>query len=133
MISTELFTILLILDGAFILFSIWDNENRIYGNILASFLASVFSFFLAINQIAGNVGTETIIHNTTITNSTTYLNMSVTMDNWIYARALTTFQDSGFMWLMILVGISMAFITFLYIAELLYERQAGIEIGEEEG
>lgn len=47
-----------------LIYSVWDNDNRLYGNIITGFLGSVFSFYLASSISGGNVisaGTDQII------------------------------------------------------------------------
>lgn len=55
MISTGIFIAIMVGVAGALVYSIWDNDNRLYGNIITAFLGSVFSFYLAASISGGNV------------------------------------------------------------------------------
>lgn len=53
MITPLVFGVLVVIDFVFILFTILDNGNRVYGDIVTGILATILSFMLANYIISG--------------------------------------------------------------------------------
>lgn len=58
MITPLLFGVLVAIDFGFILFSMLDHGNRVYGDIIAGILATILSFMLANYIISGLIVAE---------------------------------------------------------------------------
>jgi hypothetical protein len=114
----------MIFDVGLIGYTFYDNENRLYGNIITGFIAVILTFVLAIFSIVNNTGYWSSVIASTEYNATTGITTYVYTDHWY------TFQDPSLMWVWILVGIVVMLFTFLFVYEAVVESKTegeGIE------
>ena len=66
MITEAIYLVLLVLALALFIYSIIDNNNRVYANIVTLFMATIIFFMLAMFATSGDLenSNETIIQNT---------------------------------------------------------------------
>lgn len=126
MVPFDLLLVLIPIDFLLIIYGVWDHDNRVYGNVLACFLAAVLAFFIAQMSISGGV---VDIH-PAVFNVTT--NTTLNVDTYVYEPVTIPIQDPPLQMFFIFVGVIMSFVTLLFIAEALYMRRMGDEEGEEE-
>ena len=56
MITPLVFWVLAGIDACLIIYSFWDHENRMYGNVITCLIASVLSGLLGLYILNGSVG-----------------------------------------------------------------------------
>lgn len=114
MISPLLFGVLAIVDFVLIVYSFYDSQNRVYGNIISSLLAVILSFLLAQMIISGGVVTvEKFISSTTENGSTVYQYQDM---------AIQTI-DSSVGYLFMLIGVIMLIVLLFFIMHELSDRK----------
>jgi hypothetical protein len=92
MITPLIFGVLCVIDFAFILFALLDNENRVYGDIVASGLSVILSFMLSNYIISG----------------------------LIIASESTPIMDGSIGYFFVLIGVVMAIVTIWKIVDVIY-------------
>ena len=89
MITPLIFWVLATIDAILVIYSFWDHDNRVYGNIIASFVSFILSAMLALYVISGSVAEITPVAtqkmmNWSLGNQTTvytYTNQTVVMQD----------------------------------------------------
>ena len=119
MIPQEIIYVLMGVCGISCIYPFTDMENRVYANIIVAIFASVLAFYIGMNLITGNV----FIYDTTVASTNTITVEDVTTISYEYYDATSNLQNPALMWFFILIGIIMALISFLMIAEVVMEKR----------
>ena len=98
MITTGMFIALMAGVACSMVYSVWDSDNRHYGNIITAFLGTVFSFYLSSSISGGNV---------------------------IFSTTGEILQDSALSYLFKMIGLIMGLLVLLMDAEsqMLYQSE----------
>ncbi len=112
MISSFIWWVLVVIDICLIIYTFWDHDNRIYGNIITAGIASILAAVLSLFVMAGQVVDETSVvaskvMNTTVNTTTTYT----------YAKAQVVMQDMTMSYLMGFVAVFMLIVVILLIID----------------
>lgn len=85
MMLLGVFYVLIVAFIGLVAYAFIDTENRLYGNLIAEFIAIVLAFFLAANAITGNIVDHAVVQNGTATNvSSPYINTTYAHIDAIY-------------------------------------------------
>ena len=112
MISSFIWWILVVIDVCLIIYTFWDHDNRIYGNIITAGISSILAAVLSLFVMAGQVVDETSVvaskvMNTSVNTTTTYT----------YVKAQVVMQDMTMSYLMGFVAVFMLVVVILLIID----------------
>jgi glycerol uptake facilitator-like aquaporin len=119
MIPIILFAILVIILFALIIYSLMDNENRLYGNVIGAIIAAIMSAMLGQMLLAGVVGDTQMILNGT--NATDDMNSSITT-TYTYLPYTTTIVDTTTAYLLWFVSSAMFILGIMMIVDALSQK-----------
>ena len=112
MISSTIWFALAAIDIGLVIYSFWDHDNRIYGNIITAGLTSILSAVLALFVMAGEVVDQTpqvisTLANTTLNTTTTYT----------YARSQVIMQNATLSYFLGFVSVFMMVVVIMMIID----------------
>ena len=112
MISSLIWWVLVVIDICLIIYTFWDHDNRIYGNIITAGISSILAAVLSLFIVAGQVIDETSVivsksMNTTLNTTTIYT----------YAKTQVVMQDTTMSYVMAFIAIFMMIVVVLLIID----------------
>ena len=112
MISSLMWWFLVIIDICLVIFTFWDHDNRIYGNIITAGISSILAAVLSLFIVGGQVIDEAPVVISKVMNAT--LNTTTT---YTYAKTQVVMQDMTMSYLLGFVSIFMLVVVILLIID----------------
>ena len=112
MISSLMWWVLVVIDICLIIYTFWDHENRIYGNIITAGISSILAAVLSLFIVAGQVIDEAPVVVSKVMNST--LNTTIV---YTYAKTQVVMQDMTMSYFLGFVAIFMMIVVILLIVD----------------
>ena len=103
---------LVVVNICLIIFTFWDHDNRIYGNVITAGISSILAAILSLFIVAGQVVDEAPVVVSKVMNAS--LNTTTT---YTYAKTQVVMQDMTMSYLMGFVAVFMMIVVVLLIID----------------
>lgn len=124
MISLAIYIALVVVAIAMSIYCFVDWKNRVYGNVIVGFLATIIFFYVAVAGLVGEVQDIQMVQNQSIqiqvVNEST--NISISSISYTYDRVSVPLQDASISWLWVMCGLVMSVVTGLFCIEIFYKN-----------